>query len=492
MHPFMTYDSVVASEHYLASTVAAEVLRDGGNAVDASVVASLALSVLLPHLSGLGGDFFALVKRGEEIKFIDGAGPSPYELSRDELFRRGFNEMPERGPLSITVPGYLDALHLMWKLYGSMEWSSLVSRVVKLAEKGFPVSKSLSEAVKSNRELLSSDEGSSSTYLSIGATGSRHNFKGLARALEIISEDPREFYEGEIAQKIVSYVRKRGGLLSIEDLSEYRAGEGRPISARIWGGVAYEMPPPTQGITTLHMMMLTEALDGPRSWSRLRKLIEISERAYSIRDRYLTDPKFMGVRVEELLHPSSLEGAAPGRMDDGDTTFFSVIDRDGMMVAGIQSIFYAFGSGVTEPNYQITLNCRASSFSLKEDHVNRLEPGKRTLHTLSSLIFELDDDWYVIGTSGGHYRPQIHWWLSTNIFKFGMDLREALDFPRAYFDLSKGILVAEEGLEIGSGVKVDLRRYPSRLGVAALTCMRGDGLRIGCADLRGDGGCSGI
>jgi len=106
---------------------------------------------------------------------------------------------------------------------------------------------------------------------------------------------------------------------------------------------------------------------------------------------------------------------------------------------------------------------------LKEDHVNRLEPGKRTLHTLSSLIFELDDDWYVIGTSGGHYRPQIHWWLSTNIFKFGMDLREALDFPRAYFDLSKGILVAEEGLEIGSGVKVDVRRYPSRLGVAALT-----------------------
>ncbi len=122
MHPFMTYNSVIASEHYLASTMAAEVLRDGGNAVDASVVASLALSTLLPHLSGLGGDFFALIKRGEEIKFIDGSGPSPSELSRDELFRRGFDEMPGRGPLSITVPGYLDALHLMWKLYGSMEW----------------------------------------------------------------------------------------------------------------------------------------------------------------------------------------------------------------------------------------------------------------------------------------------------------------------------------------------------------------------------------
>jgi gamma-glutamyltranspeptidase/glutathione hydrolase len=493
MHLFMTYGGVVASEHYLASTMAAEILREGGNAVDASVVASLSLSTLLPHLSGLGGDFFALVKKGKEIRFIDGSGPSPSELSRDELFRRGFNEMPERGPLSITVPGYLDALYLMWKLYGRMEWSDLVSRVVKLSKGGFPVSKSLSEAVKLNRDLLSSDEGSSSTYLTIGVPGSHHMFKGLTKALEIISEDPREFYEGEIAQKIVNYVRKKGGLLSMDDLSNYRAGEGSPISSHIWGGVAYEMPPPTQGITTLHMMMLTEELDSPRSWGRLRRLIEISERAYSIRDRYLTDPKFMKVDVKKLLHPYILEGGAIESINDGDTTFFSVIDQDGMIVAGIQSIFYAFGSGITEPTYQITLNCRASSFSLKEDHINRLEPRKRTLHTLSSLIFELDDDWYVIGTSGGHYRPQIHWWLSTNIFKFGMDLRESIDFPRAYFDPSKRILVVEEGLEIGkSNIKIDVRSYPSRLGVAALTCLRKDGLKIGCADVRGDGGCSGI
>jgi len=392
MHPFMTYGGVVASEHYLASTTAAEILREGGNAVDASVVASLSLSTLLPHLSGLGGDFFALVKKGKEIRFIDGSGPSPSELSRDELFRRGFNEMPERGPLSITVPGYLDALYLMWKLYGKIEWSDLVSRVVKLSKGGFPVSKSLSEAVKLNRDLLSSDEGSSSTYLTIGVPGSHHMFKGLTKALEIISEDPREFYEGEIAQKIVNYVRKKGGLLSMDDLSNYRAGEGSPISAHIWGGVAYEMPPPTQGITTLHMMMLTEELDSPRSWGRLRRLIEISERAYSIRDRYLTDPKFMKVDVKKLLHPSILEGGATESINDGDTTFFSVIDQDGMIVAGIQSIFYAFGSGITEPTYQITLNCRASSFSLKEDHINRLEPRKRTLRTLSSLIFELDDE----------------------------------------------------------------------------------------------------
>ncbi|MEM3930071.1 MAG: gamma-glutamyltransferase, partial [Candidatus Korarchaeum sp.] len=125
-HPHMTYGGLVASEHYLASTLASEVLRDGGNAVDAAVTASLSLSILLPHLSGLGGDFFALVRRGREVRFVDGSGPSPRELSREELLRRGFREMPAKGPLSITVPGYVDALHLMWRRYGRMDWSELV------------------------------------------------------------------------------------------------------------------------------------------------------------------------------------------------------------------------------------------------------------------------------------------------------------------------------------------------------------------------------
>ncbi|MEM2220067.1 MAG: gamma-glutamyltransferase family protein [Candidatus Korarchaeum sp.] len=493
-HPYMTYGGLVASEHYLASTLASEVLRDGGNAVDAAVTASLSLSILLPHLSGLGGDFFALVRRGREVRFVDGSGPSPRELSREELLRRGFREMPAKGPLSITVPGYVDALHLMWRRYGRMDWSELVFRASRIARDGFPVSKSLSDAVKLYKEFLSADEGSASTYLGVGERGSRKKFDGLASALERIAEDPRDFYEGEIASSIVKYVRERGGVLSLDDLSSYHASEGQPVSARLWGCEAYEMPPPTQGLTTLHMMMLTEGLGGPSSLERVRKLIEVSRRAYAIRDKYITDPRYMSVSLSELMDPSILnEAGNVGRFGEGDTTFFAVIDPDGMIVAGIQSIFTAFGSGLTEPGYQVTLNCRGSSFSLDEGHVNKLEPGKRTLHTLSALLMNCGSDWYAIGTSGGHFRPQIHWWISTNLLKYGMGCQEALDFPRAYLDLSSNTLVAEEGIELDNSLKVNLKveRYPSRLGVAALALMMGDGLKVGCTDVRGDGGCSG-
>ena len=492
-HPYMTYGGLIASEHYLASSIASEILREGGNAVDAAIVASLSLSVLLPHLGGLGGDFFALVKKGSDIKFIDGSGPSPLGLTREELFKKGYREMPASGPLSITVPGYLDGLYLMWRNYGEMDWRDLVLRAARIAKEGFPVSKSLSDAVKSNKEFLSSDPGSASTYLSIGDRGARQRFKGLASALEKIAQDPREFYEGEIALKIVNYVRGRGGCLSLEDLSSYKAGEGYPVTEEIWGFRAYEMPPPTQGITTLHMMMLTGELEGPSSWGRIKKMVEISRIAYAVRDKYITDPRYMKIGLKELLDPSILEKSDYTiNFDRGDTTFFTVMDSNGMAVAGIQSIFTAFGSGLTEPEYQITLNCRASSFSLNKDHVNRLEPGKKTLHTLSSLLLERDGDWYIIGTSGGHFRPQLHWWISTNLIKYKMDYQEALDFPRAYFDLSNNTLVAEEGLEVREdGLSLKVQRYPSRLGVAAIAHMRSDGLKVGCVDIRGDGGCSG-
>lgn len=491
--PFMTYGGLVASEHYLASTAASEILRDGGNAVDSAVVTSLSLSVMLPHLGGLGGDFFALVKRGHEVHFIDGSGPAPLELSREELLKRGYGEMPSRGPLSITVPGYLDALHLMWRKYGRLDWRDLVLRVVRIAEEGFPVSRSLSNALKANAEFLAEDPGSASTYLPASEVGDRKRFRGLASALKRIAEDPRDFYEGDIALSIADYVRRRGGFLSLEDLSSYRAQEGEPLRAEVWGFNAYEMPPPTQGATTLHMLMLTEELDPPWSWGRIAEMIAISRRAYAVRDEYITDPKHMRISYGELLNPSILKGANwSGRFGEGDTTFFITADPYGNIVAGIQSVFTAFGSGLTEPKYQVTLNCRASSFSLDEEHVNRLEPGKRTLHTLSALLLERNSDWYVIGTSGGHFRPQLHWWITTNLLKYGMGYQEALDFPRAHVDLASNTLIAEEGLEVREeGLRAIIQKYPSRLGVAALAHFRKDGLKIGYVDIRGDGICSG-
>ncbi len=254
------------------------------------------------------------------------------------------------------------------------------------------------------------------------------------------------------------------------------------------------MPPPTQGLTTLHMMMLTEGdwpFD-PNSWRRIELMVNASRRAYAIRDSYITDPSRMSVGVEDLLDSSFLKRVSMSSgLSEGDTTFFAVVDGEGTVVAGIQSLFMPFGSVLTVPELGITLNNRGSSFSLLEGHANRLEPGKRTLHTLSSLLMRCEDDWYAIGTSGGHYRPQIHWWLAGNIFKYGMSPQEALDYPRALVDPSKGVLIAETGIDLGGagsmGIEVRRRAFPSRMGVASIVVARGDGLRIGCSDVRGDG-----
>ncbi len=495
-HPFLGYGDVVSTEHYLASLLASDVIRDGGNAVDAAVVASLSLAITLPHLNGLGGDFFALVgyrDRGE-VLFVDGSGPAPSNLNVDLVRSLGHESMPERGPLPITVPGYVDALHLMWRELGSLEWSDLVGRVIRILDRGFPASRSLVRAVRMQEDLLRGDRGSAEAYLGITRLGQRVRFEGLRRVLDVISEDPRDFYEGEIAEEMVNYVRERGGVLEVEDLASYHASMGSPLEVDVWSCTAHEMPPPTQGLTTLHMMMLTEgdwSFD-PNSWRRIELMVNASRRAYAIRDSYITDPAHMSVGVEDLLDPHLLErGSEPGSLSEGDTTFFAVADGDGTIVAGIQSLFMPFGSGLTVPGLGITLNNRGSSFSLLEGHANMLEPGKRTLHTLSSLLMRCEDDWYAIGTSGGHYRPQLHWWIAGNIFKYGMSPQEALDYPRAFVDPSRGVLIAETGIDLSGagsmGLEARRRAFPSRMGVAAIVVVRGDGLRMGCSDVRGDG-----
>ncbi len=240
-HPFLTYGAVVSTEHYLASLLASDVMREGGNAVDVAVVASLSLAITLPHLNGLGGDFFALIRSGDrdEVLFVDGSGPAPSRLDVDLVMSLGYESMPERGPLPITVPGYVDALHLMWRELGSLEWSDLVGRVIRILDRGFPASRSLVRAIKTHENLLRGDRGSAGAYLGITALGQRVRFEGLRRVLELVSENPRDFYEGEIAEGVVNYVREVGGVLEVEDLASYRASMGRPLEVGVWSCTAY-------------------------------------------------------------------------------------------------------------------------------------------------------------------------------------------------------------------------------------------------------------
>lgn len=463
------------------------------------------LSVVLPHLGGVGGDFFALITNGDsEPLFIDCSGPAPQAQTIELMRKKGLKEMPIKGALTITVPGFVDAAHLMWKELGHLEWRELLKPAALLAEKGFPPSKLLKDSIKSNRDLLQKDEGSSIMYLK--SSNNIIKFPQLAKALKLIAEDPREFYEGIIGEKIVNYVRSKGGVLDYEDLKRYKASLGAPLSISFRNYLVYETPPPTQGITTLHILKLleftSEQKPKPKSLARIRKYIQLFKCAYYLRDKFITDPKKMKIDVSDLIHDNKLQKIISEMCKDikikggsgGDTTFFIVSDKNGVTVAGIQSLYHPFGSGITEPTYGITLNNRGADFSLDPAHTNRLEPGKRTLHTLSAMmVFKNKKIKYVIGCSGGHFRPQIHTEIFTNITEYGMDLYEAVAFPRFLWDVKTNELLVEKGynkVEV-KGLKVVKKPYPSRLGIAALLEVH-DNLRTAVADIRSEGISLGI
>ncbi len=510
-YPQSSTDGVVISENGIASLLGSMILNEGGNAVDAAVVTSLTLGITLPHLGGLGGDFFALVKIGSEVVFIDGSGPSPADLSIAYMARKGYKQMPSRGPLTITVPGMIDSLYSMWKKFGKLEWGHLVEVVSKLAKKGFPAPYSLATATRRNHDILSMDPGSAYTFLGISRPYTLVKFEGASKALNLIAEDHRSYYEGDIAEKISSYVRERGGVLGAEDLASYKASIVNPLKLEYENCTIYEGPPPTQGATTLFMLKVLssyyrEILEqtGPNSYERVELLAKLVQPAYLFRDRHITDPSFMKIDPYGLLDDKLVEATMEelsrlrsqtitSRRDIGDTTFFVVGDKNGNLVAGIQSLYNHFGSGLTEPNYQIPLNNRGSDFSLDHNHINRLEPRKRTLHTLSAMIVDCSEKVYAIGTSGGHYRPQLHWWFLTNILHYSMSIQEAIEYPRVLLDVRSKIAVYEEGIsvredfEVKYGYKLQQLKYPSRTGVASIIELSPGPILVGGTDIRGEG-----
>ncbi len=504
--PFYSLKGVVASEHPLASLIGSRVLEKG-NSIDSAVTTSLVLAVTLPHLGDIGGDFFALLRDPDgRVYFVDGSGYAPSKLTRELLLSLGYKSMPLHGPLSINVPGMVDGLRVMWKKWGVLEWSEIVGYAREIACKGYAVTRSLALALKNLYEELSRDKGSRETYYANGVPVEGEIFtpKGLCKTLELVGEDPRSFYEGEIAEAIASYIQGLGGVLDYDDLKNYRAEIRDPIKTTYRGRTVYEMPPSTQGITTLHALKLVEGFDlksiGLNDPRRIELLLKSAIIAYKVRDEYVTDPRYMLVSLDYLLGKEFLEkmrreidnalelGVRRNLVKgEGDTTFFAIAGGDGWVIAGIQSLFYPFGSYITVPGYGITLNSRASSFSLREDHVNRLEPLKKTMHTLSAIILEDYDRVMAIGLSGGHYRPLLHVQLLTNIVDYNMHPQETLEYPRFIWHLWTNKVEYEKGLKIKlPGYNLVEKPYPSRLGVAAIVEVKGR-VKAGYTDVRGDG-----
>lgn len=458
----------VSSAHPLATKAGEEVLSEGGNVYDALIATSAALTVVQPHMNGLGSDFFAIVDDGD-VRSINGSGYAAALADIDFFKRRGYNSIPDRGPLSsFMVPGLVAS----WMLLAdrtTMHFSRLLRRAVQYAREGFPTTEQLRASIA---RMKGADEDWKSVY---AGTGERLVQKDLARTLELISSDGgHSFYHGEIARAIERDMIAKGGLLRYSDLDGYSAVMEEPVSTNFMGYRFYTNPPNSQGATAAYWLRL---LDGRLSSSSYYgTLISTMYEAYRWRASNIADPRYL----------RSVGASATGgqSISHSDTTAFSVFDGDAG-ISAIQSNYKGFGSGHTVHGTGINLNDRGSYFTLDREHHNALSPGKKSFHTLMA-IFGSGEKRLYLGTMGGDVQPQVNMQIICNLLVRGMGMQDAISHPRFAYPASiysTSRLYAEEGLEIEGAEKVKL--HDSLFGHAHAILV-GETLDKGI-DPRGDG-----
>lgn len=411
---------MVVSPHYLASLAGNSIMEKGGNAFDAAVAVSACLAVVYPHMTGLGGDAFWLMyhKGSGEIKGYNGSGRSGRKADRNQY--KGERAIPVRGMSSaITVPGMADSWAEILAAYGRLSLREVLKPAIMYAEKGFPVSPDQCQNTVKNAEWLSGMPITADIYLPGGnppTPGERFVQKELARTLAMIAEKGRDaFYKGEIAQASAAYLQNNGGILTLEDFERHQGEWVSPLSSTYRGYAIYQMPPNSQGFTGLMALNILENYDFGMiehgSFEYYHLLIEALKLSISDSNKVLTDPAFSQIPLGRLLDKgyarelaakiglSALQ--AESRPLGSDTAYAAAVDEDGNAVSFIQSLYFEFGSGVTAGDTGVILQNRGSFFSLDPDHVNTLEPGKRTFHTLMpAMAFKGGKPKFLYGTQG--------------------------------------------------------------------------------------------
>jgi gamma-glutamyltranspeptidase/glutathione hydrolase len=460
---------MVASSQPLASQVGIDVLQRGGNAVDAAIAMAATLNVTEPMMTGIGGDMFALVywAKTKELKGLNASGRAPRALSLDYFAKKGIKQMPQTGMESITVPGAFDGWVTLLEKYGTMKLPDLLAPAIDYAETGFPVMEKTAEDWDAEVRKLKRNSAAAANYLIDGRApkaGEIFRQTNLARTLRTLAREGRDgFYKGEIARAIAEYFQKNGGFISMEDLAATKADWVDPISTNYRGYTVYEIPPNGQGITALIALNILEGFDlaslSTQPDRYYHTLIEATKLAFADRNRYIADPAFAKVPVAELLSKEfaakrralidpnkALDSPPPGDVNFGtDTTYFTVVDKDGNAVSFINSLFDAFGSGIVAGDTGIVFQNRGSGFSLDPKHPNRLEPGKRPFHTIiPAMVFKDGKLFLSFGVMGGAIQPQGHVQVLTNIIDLGMGLQQAIDAPRFRFTSGKSVLMEDE------------------------------------------------
>lgn len=459
---------MVASSQPLASMAGIEVLKRGGNAVDAAIAMAAVLNVTEPNMTGVGGDAFAMVywAKTKKLEALNSTGRAPRALTLDHFTAKKLTAMPMTGMEPITVPGAVDAWFTLLEKYGTMKFADLVAPAIGYAENGFPVAEKIAEDWAPEVDKLKQTEAAAKTYLINGAAprpGTMFVQKNLARTLRALAQGGREvFYKGEIARAIVDYCQKNGGYLSMDDLAKQMgtAEWVEPISATYKGYTLYEMPPNNQGLAALILLNILEGIDlkamrgDPVRY--YHTLVEATKIAFSDRNRYIADPAFARLPVTQLLskeyaagrraliNPAmAIDPPAPGQFNLGaDTTYFTVVDKDRNAVSFINSLFNSFGSGIVAGDTGIMLHNRGTGFSLDPSHPNKYEPGKRPFTTLiPAMLFKDGNLVMSYGVMGGDIQAQGHVQVILNMVERGLNLQQAIDAPRVRYISGKGVMM---------------------------------------------------
>jgi gamma-glutamyltranspeptidase/glutathione hydrolase len=477
----ITRYGIVATSHVQASVAGAKILERGGSAIDAAIAANAALGVTEPMMNGMGGDLFAIYWEAKTGKLygLNASGWAPRGLTIEHLKAKGATEMPGAGIDSVTVPGAVagwDALH---KRFGHLAWKDLFQPAISYADEGYPVPEVIASYWKDSADQFANDAESRRIYLPGGKTpavGQVFQNQDLAKALRLVASGADAFYTGEIARAIISTSQLLGGTMAADDLIDFSPEWVEPISTTYRDWTVYELPPNGQGMAALEMLNIMETSaaspDGPLSVAELHKKIEAMKLAYADLGRYNADPRFAKVPVKgmlskeyareraKLIDPRKANcDVAAGAPPFSDTTYLSVVDREGNIVSLIQSNYEAFGAGITVRGMGFVLQDRGALFSLDPSSPNALAPRKRPFHTIIPAFMERGDQHIGFGIMGGANQPLAHAQFVSNVADYGMNIQEAVENARFTVSPQRGCNIVIE-----SRVPADVRQKLSAMG----------------------------
>ncbi|MEM8843073.1 MAG: gamma-glutamyltransferase [Pseudomonadota bacterium] len=459
--------AMAATSHTLSTQTAIDILRRGGNALDAAIAACAVQCVVEPGSTGIGGDNFCLYKpAGGEVVAFNGSGKAPSGATCEYFAGEGISEIQRQTPHACVVPGAIDAWCRLNADHGKLALKDLLAPAIGYAREGYPVSSRVSVDWAGAVDLMKAEPTMARIFLNNGEppkAGTLHRQPELAATMEAVAQGGRDaFYTGEIAEDMVSYLRGLGGLHTMEDFASLSGRYETPISAEFRGHTIWQCPPNGQGVIALLMLnIMAEVATGetPISTRRIHAEIEACRLAYTARNLYVADPAYAEVDLETLLsaeYAARLRGQIePGRarhplpdpdlVRHDDTVYISVVDDEGNACSFINTLFWGWGSGLCAPKSGVVFTNRAEGFSLDPTSPNRIEPGKRPLHTIiPGMVARGDKAVMPYGVMGGEYQAMGHMQFLTRFFDYGMDVQEAMDAPRFMADPFTGEVEMEE------------------------------------------------